>query len=343
MESAAILSHVLRVYYPCLKELTIRGRCTLKQLSHHLTTPAAHDDVHCDEDEQTSSRIPDGEDATSPTWPSIPTLRRLHLACTFQGLSHGTHSEHSLINGLAPALTHLRLSVLDLWGSKNIAGILHAECADLGIVDPSLECAPSSLLLPSSSPPLSNNSAQQAPDAPDSSIRISSLRFPHLTFPTTARSRLEHGAPSPRKASRVTWNRIIPDTGVLQIFAFQPAPTELSGFYCSCCMDVRGDQDVMHVFEALARHSDERFLYIPCRKKSGYDFEDAQTDWLERVHGLMGCWASRRGNEAHEVAVEAGGSQLDEEQALDHRIHGKNRPSFVLRSAVRQLRKARFW
>ncbi|KAI9058246.1 hypothetical protein FKP32DRAFT_1614744 [Trametes sanguinea] len=289
MDSAAILSPTLRLYYPCLTELTIRGRCTLKQLSQP--------------NRRRTSKV---EATTIITWPSIPTLRRLHLACAFQGLGNGTHSEHILINELAPSLTHLRLSVLDLWGSKRIAEILHAECADLGVADPFLEVLPSPPRLSSSSHPPSSTTARRASGARPTSIPT--LRFPRLTFPIAGRSRLELRPPTPRKASRVTWHRIIPNNGLLQLFAFQSAPTELVDFYCSCCMDVRGDGDVMRVFEALARSSDERFLYIPCHKKSGYDFSDAQTDWLERINSCSGCWAERRGNEGHEAAVEADGS-----------------------------------
>ncbi|KAL7280028.1 hypothetical protein ACG7TL_006442 [Trametes sanguinea] len=341
LDSAAIISQALRLHYPCLTELTIRGRCTSRQLSQPVSPSPERDGEAPDPVESRSDTDSAGEEVIPSTWPSIPTLRRLHLAAAFQGFSHGTHPEHILINELAPSLTHLRFSVLDLWGSKRIAEILHGECADLGIADPLLEVSPSPPRL-SSIPPSSSNTAQLA-NSGATHVSIPIIRFPRLTFPIAGRSRLELRPPTPHKASRVTWHRLIPINGLLQLFAFQPAPTELFDFYCSCCMDVRGDGDVMRVFEALARSADERFLYIPCHKKSGYDFDDAQTDWLERIVGCSGCWAERRRDEGREIAAEAVESLPDEEQTFDGRAHGKGRHSSRLKAAVKRIRRASFW
>ncbi|KAI0661989.1 hypothetical protein C8Q70DRAFT_889637, partial [Cubamyces menziesii] len=261
-DCAAILSHALRVRYPALTELTIRGRCMIRRFPR--PTPieeGASDDNMPVDDRRQSDELEDSEQEEDKprTWQPIPTLRRLHIACTFQGMTLGTHAEHTFISELAPELTHLRLSVLDLWGSKRIAEILHAECAESGMVDPLLEVWPS------------------RPETP-------------LHDPSSSRSSAPAQDPDVQIAKRVNWDRVLPSAGSLELFVFQPPPTEFLDFYCSCCMDVRGDRDVMRVFEALARGSDGRFLLVPCRTREGYGFSEALADWLGRMNGLQGCW-----------------------------------------------------
>ncbi|KAH9847940.1 hypothetical protein C2E23DRAFT_740630 [Lenzites betulinus] len=314
MDCAAILSETLRVHYPSLIELTVRGRCTPSQLSQ---SSLVYADLNNSEDVPHDPMIVDALDgsARGVTCPSIPTLRRLHLALAFQGMARGTHAEHTLIAGLAPSLTHLRLSVLDLWGSKRMAEIVHAECAESGIVDPSILVSPArTLSLP----------------------RLSSSR---RTTPTPDAI--------PCQAIRVTWDRVIPPSDAFQRFVFQPPPTEFARFYCSCCMDTRGDADVMRVFEALGRASDERFLYLPLRTRSVYGFEEAMADWLERIDGRQGCWAAREEDAERQVAEDAAVAPVvDEERERvlsDRRPGGKHRRSLTIGAAVKHLQKAKFW
>ncbi|KAI0354860.1 hypothetical protein OH77DRAFT_1425450 [Trametes cingulata] len=331
--SAAFLSQALRVHYPCLTELTIRGRCTVRQLSY----PPSFFAEGIDDTANTDVMGQDPVQGT--TWPAIRSLRRLHIACAFQGLSQGTHAEHTLIHELAPGLTYLRLSVLDLWGSKRMAEIFHAELAELGIVGRVLEVPP----LQSPSP---TNAARRAPPTRTALDRSSLSRMAHLTHPLTA------PPPPPcqdlilRRASRVTWERIIPTSSDFEVFALQAAPTELADFYCSCCMDVRGDGDVMRVFEALADASDERFLYIPCIAKVGYGFlPEARADWLERIDGAKGCWAPRQGGDGRPVAGGAARIPPPGEEALDRPASGswKRRHAVGFKAAVKQFLKAKFW
>ncbi|OBZ71211.1 hypothetical protein A0H81_08704 [Grifola frondosa] len=98
--------------------------------------------------------------------------------------------------------------------------------------------------------------------------------------------------PRSRQAKEVTWDRILPDT--LELFVIQPPPTALTDFFCSCCMELRGDVDVMRTFEAMARDADERFLYLPTRRRMGYGYEEAKADWLDRIHDGPGCWTERK-------------------------------------------------
>ncbi|KAI0365695.1 hypothetical protein BV20DRAFT_716413 [Pilatotrama ljubarskyi] len=332
MDSAAILSQALRAHYPCLVELSIRGRCTPHQLSQPppLLVEGGNDAQGTDDTDQDAMEV--------ATWSAIPSLRRLHIACTFQGLARGTHAEHALVHELAPGLTHLRLSVLDLWGSKRMAEIVHAELAELGIVDTLLEVAPSQVLSPA-------NAARRAPSAPSTFDRSSLSRMTHLTHPLAARSPPPAPGPLMHKASRVTWDRLIPRSSAFEMFAFQPAPTEMVDFYCSCCMDVRGDGDVMRVFEALSRASDERFLHLPCRAKYGYGFEEARTDWLERIEGSSGCWSPRQGVYGRPVAGGADGNSPLGEQTLDRPTSQTRKRGHAagFKTAVKQLQKAKFW
>ncbi|KAI0766436.1 hypothetical protein BD413DRAFT_153688 [Trametes elegans] len=334
MASAVILSQALRVHYPFLVELTIRCRCTPQQLLQATSISVQPND----------SDITDvSVEAQYGTWTPIPTLRRLHVACALQGLVRGTQAEHALVTELAPSLTHFRLSVLDLWGSKRLAEILHAECAVLGIADPVLEIWPSAI------PPhsLSSSAANGTSTAP-SSHRHPFPQLQRLSFPGNRSSAVPPPAVALHKATRVTWDGVLPSSGALELFALQPPPTELSGAYCSCCMDMRGDGNVMRVFEALARGSDERFLYIPCRTRMVYGFEEARDDWLERIDGLCGCWAARQdedeGPSGGRTAVDAT-LEEEEEESFD-RPAGRKRgraAAEVLKTAVKWLQKAKFW
>ncbi|KAI0670889.1 hypothetical protein C8Q78DRAFT_1190269 [Trametes maxima] len=340
MDSAIILSQALRVHYPCLTELTIRGRCTLLQLSRPSSLFVERSDHTWDETDVGDEPV---QAATMDmvTWPPIPSLRRLHLACAFQGLARGTHAEHVLVNELAPSLTHLRLSVLDFWGSKRIAEILHAECAEGGISSPTLTVWPTRILpAPIEFPTIAT---RRASSARTSSNRLSLARLPPLTHTAVGRASSSDPGSTTHKATRVTWDKIIPQSDTFSMFAFQPPPTELADFYCSCCMDVRGDGDVMRVFEALARDSNERFLYVPCLKKSGYGFEAAKADWLSRIEGSPGCWSARQEEREQQVAAGAGVFRPTAEQALDRPPSGRHRRVGSLRAAVKQLQKVKFW
>ncbi|KAH9889766.1 hypothetical protein C8Q73DRAFT_653335 [Cubamyces lactineus] len=314
-DCAAILSHALRVRYPALSELTVRGRCMIRRFPR--PTPIEEvgrsDDVTVDDRRQSDELVDAelGEDKPR-TWQPIPTLRRLHIACTFQGMSLGTHAEHTFISELAPNLTHLRLSVLDLWGSRRIAEILHAECAESGMADPLLEVWPSGLETPLHNPSPSCRSARQT----------SATRF---------------------SASRVTWDRVLPSTSSLELFVFQPPPTEFLDFYCSCCMDVRGDRDVMRVFEALVRGSDGRFLLVPCRTREGYGFSEALADWLGRMNGSQGCWDADKEDNGPPGAVDAVRTSPHGEEALEFRARRKQRRASSLQSIKSALQKAKFW
>ncbi|KAI0345954.1 hypothetical protein BDW22DRAFT_1370326 [Trametopsis cervina] len=109
---------------------------------------------------------------------------------------------------------------------------------------------------------------------------------------------------SPRIATAhpVTWDRLLPEN--LKLFAIQPSPT--STFYCSCCMDLRGDVDVMRILERMSDLADkERFLYMDrrpirvrkCRtdplEVAGYGHQEARSDWMERIDEGNGCWKQR--------------------------------------------------
>ncbi|KAI0333693.1 hypothetical protein GY45DRAFT_1244036 [Cubamyces sp. BRFM 1775] len=319
-DCAAILSHALRVRYPALTELTIRGRCMVRRFPR--PTPieevGSSDSVTVDDRRQSDKLGEAKEGGDKPrTWQPIPTLRRLHIACTFQGMTLGTHAEHTFISELAPELTHLRLSVLDLWGSRRIAEILHAECAENGMADPLLEVFPVNTLA-------------------------------HLTHPLqpigNGANAAAAGDPDVRVAKRVTWDRVLPSTNQLELFAFQPPPTESLDFYCSCCMDVRGDRDVMRVFEALARGSDGRFLLVPCCTREGYGFSEALADWLGRMGGSQGCWGADRQDSEPPVAVDAARTPPHGEEALDvARARRKQRRASSLQSIKSALQKAKFW
>lgn len=106
-------------------------------------------------------------------------------------------------------------------------------------------------------------------------------------------------SPRTAKAKPVTWDRLLPAS--LDLFAIQPSPT--STFYCSCCMDLRGDVDVIRVLEQIARTADQdRFVYMDrrpirvrrCRtdpmEVAGYGYAEAKQDWLERLGQGDGCW-----------------------------------------------------
>ena len=113
---------------------------------------------------------------------------------------------------------------------------------------------------------------------------------------------------SPRTATAipVTWDKLLPDN--IELFSIQPSPT--STFYCSCCMDLRGDVDVMRTLERISNVADkDRFLYMDrrpiqvrkCRtdpmEVAGYGLAEARGDWLERIRGEGGCWRQKDDDE----------------------------------------------
>ncbi|KAJ3488432.1 hypothetical protein NLI96_g2842 [Meripilus lineatus] len=217
----ASIAYLLSISYPRLTELTIRGRCTPVQLTSL---------------SQSLGTFPH----------EMPSLRRLHLAIPCHGFAYGNLQEiHSFIRCVAPNVTHFRLSMLDMWGSKRVAEVLHAELAASGIVKPMLElpCLPGET----------------------SAIAI---------------------------AQEVAWDVLLPKS--LQLFVIQPSPTK--NFYCSCCMEFRGDVDVMRVFEKLSEEADEsRFLLFNRGSTAcmGYGSNEAKQDWLDRMDDGTGCWKQR--------------------------------------------------
>lgn len=109
-------------------------------------------------------------------------------------------------------------------------------------------------------------------------------------------------SPSTAIAHAVTWERLLPDS--LRFFAIQPSPT--STFYCSCCMDLRGDVDVMRILECMSALADkERFAYMDrrpirvrkCRtdpaEVAGYGYVEAKQDWVGRIQEEAGCWRQK--------------------------------------------------
>ncbi|KAJ3558007.1 hypothetical protein NM688_g1168 [Phlebia brevispora] len=262
-ESVSSVMVVLSLAYPRLRELTLRAGCTPSQVMGPAELQTRHD---C----------------------RMPMLGRLHLALPYHGFENGNlDATHRLVQTIAPraftaaqrdnssdadggadlsnsALSYLRFTMLDKWGSKRVVEVIHAELAESHIVSPSL-----------------------ALPAPPSDWDI----------PLTA------------SASRVTWPRLVPPT--ISLFAIQPSPT--STFYCSCCMDLRGDVDVMRILERMAEVADkQRFLYLDrrsikirkCRtdpmEVAGYGFAEAKMDWLERMQGEEGCWHAREGVESED-------------------------------------------
>ncbi|KAF9806957.1 hypothetical protein IEO21_08447 [Rhodonia placenta] len=309
--SAMCIQDLLKVPFPRLTELTIRGRCTPSQLSltAYMDEPDSFTDVESSAEQQQPA---DGCAARGA--PTRPKLRRLHLACAYHGFAYGTRATSKLIHTLAPQLTHLRLSMLDMWGSKRVAEILHAECADLGIAPRVLPLEP--------------------------------LPAPGPRFGAGAGVGVGGAAAAACTAQDVRWARVLPAR--VQRFVIQPPPTAPSDFYCSCCMDVRGDADVMRVFEAMGRGADARFLYQPARQRGGYGYGEAKADWLARIAERGGCWEEAVGADAGAGAWEAHeGGRAHEERALGAEIgasgRGGNTPCVGEGKRRRLWKKMRGW
>ncbi|EMD39759.1 hypothetical protein CERSUDRAFT_112042 [Gelatoporia subvermispora B] len=263
LNDAACIGGVLAVPLPHLTELTIRARCTPSQLCSaiiSISPPQPGFDAQ--------GAVTDQDD-TAEHPHSRPLLRRVHLASPFHGFATGTNSLHSLLRTIAPSssLTHLRLSLSDMWGTRRVAEVLHAELTARGVVSPTLELAP-----------------------------------------------LPRDVPVVWTAKEVTWNPILPGADQipdpasqhpaaeaaqphdsLERFVLQPPPTALTDFFCSCCMELRGDVDVLRVFDAMARDADARaggrgrFGYVRA-KRGGYGYAEALRDWRERIVDEEGCW-----------------------------------------------------
>lgn len=125
-------------------------------------------------------------------------------------------------------------------------------------------------------------------------LAASNIVTPVLDLPP-----LDWDSPSTAIASPVTWDRLLPVD--LQFFAIQPSPT--STFYCSCCMDLPGDVDVIRILERMSLVSDKnRFAYMDrrairarkCRldpmEVAGYGYIEARRDWQARIREESGCW-----------------------------------------------------
>ncbi|KAI0081536.1 hypothetical protein K474DRAFT_1656318 [Panus rudis PR-1116 ss-1] len=254
MGSEPHLTLLFGVHYPNLVELTLRARCTPVQLTSFL---------------KHSPLRPLFTSTEEPA--TMANLERLHLAMEFRGLGYGNLEEiHKVIRYLTSSshspsrLTHLRISMLDLWPSVRAAEVVHAELAHSGLVSPVLDL-----------PPYSPTGVQDLAIAPD-----------------------------------ITWPRLLSPT--LKQFVLQPSPTV--NFYCSCCMDSRGDIEVMRLFEKIAREAErndkDAFLYLGQRglcssfhsatssgfapsMSLGYGREEALLDWRERIEDKKGCWQQR--------------------------------------------------
>ncbi|EKM51584.1 uncharacterized protein PHACADRAFT_261815 [Phanerochaete carnosa HHB-10118-sp] len=222
--------HLLSFPYPHLRELTVRACCTPRQLA----SPRPGDVL--------------------PSY--TPRLERLHLALPYHGMSSDNlQATHNLVHSISPTISHLRLTMLDKWGSRRVVEVVHAELAAVGIVP-----------------------------------RVFDLPPPDWDSPSTA------------IALPVTWDRLLPDG--LRFFAIQPSPT--STFYCSCCMDLRGDVDVMRILERISVVANkDRFAYMDRRpiavrrchtdpmEVAGYGYVEARSDWVERVGDGHGCWKQK--------------------------------------------------
>ncbi|KAI0802013.1 hypothetical protein BC629DRAFT_160810 [Irpex lacteus] len=227
---AQSVSQCLSTPYPFLQELTIRACCT----SSRLVGNQSGDTLPC----------------------NMPDLTHLHLALPYHGLSRdGLQATHNLVRSISSAISHLRFTMLDKWGSRRVIEVIHSELSESGIVPAVLDLPPS-----------------------------------------------DWDSPRTATASPVNWDRLLPDN--LKLFAIQPSPT--STFYCSCCMDLRGDVDVMRILERMSDLADkERFVYMErrpirvrkCRtdpmEVAGYGLIEARGDWLERIHGGGGCWRQK--------------------------------------------------
>ncbi|KAI0087773.1 hypothetical protein BDY19DRAFT_222670 [Irpex rosettiformis] len=227
---ARSVSLCLSASFPLLQELTIRARCT----TVHLAGDSPGDTIPC----------------------NMPNLTHLHLALPFLGFSRGVlQATHNLVWSISTDITHLRLTMLDKWGSRRVVEVIHSELSQSGIVPDAFDLPPS-----------------------------------------------EWDSPRVATASPITWDRLLPDN--FQLFAIQPSPT--STFYCTCCMDLRGDVDVMRILDGMSSLADkERFVCMArrpiqmrkCRtdpmEVAGYGLVEAQSDWMERVQGDGGCWREK--------------------------------------------------
>lgn len=145
-------------------------------------------------------------------------------------------------------------------------------------------------------------------------------------------------SPSTTVAHAVTWERLLPHG--LQFFAIQPSPT--STFYCSCCMDLRGDVDVMRILERISEVADiQRFAYMDrrpirvrkCRtdpmEVAGYGYAEAKYDWGSRIQGQDGCWRQKDAPDA------------DVESMVEKRCHSPAALVFVPKRRTSRISKLR--
>lgn len=296
VNGAMAVRYCLAIPYPRLTELTVRACCTPSQLAGTRSGEV----LPCD----------------------TPRLARLHLALPYHGFSSDNlQATHNLVRSFSSpspsstdndkynenALTHLRFTMLDKWGSRRVVEVIHSELAQAGLVAQVLDLPPS-----------------------------------------------DWDSPRTATAQPVTWDRLLP--AGLAVFAIQPSPT--STFYCSCCMDLRGDVDVMRILERMADLADKaRFVYMhrrPIRVRrcrtdpmevAGYGYLEAKCDWLERLgEGGGGCWRQR-----DEVDGDGDGEEADGSHGRAERLQGpaavgllvpKRRPTLAarLRSVLMKLK-----
>lgn len=174
-------------------------------------------------------------------------------------------------------------------------------------------------------------------------LAASGIVAPVLDLPS---SQLPGGA-STAVAFPVTWDRLLPPN--LSFFAMQPSPND--AFYCSCCMDLRGDMDVIRILERMSEKADHtRFGYMRRRSVSprscssnpievaGYGYVEAKQDWMERIYEGDGCWKQK---EVPDLDVDLTVDQRPQRPpSVDTTRKSASRASrlFRLANAVRRLR-----
>lgn len=248
--SAESLACIFQFHYPNLSELTVRSQCI----------PA---------------KVVQAADTSQVPLRSPPNLRRLHFAFPCHGFSHDNFdSLRQLTNAIGPNVTHLRISMLDRWGSKRVAEVVHAELHELGKVHRVIDLSP-----------------------------ITEDISPTVT------------------AQEVGWARLLPES--LELLVLQPSPT--LNFYCSCCMELRGDSNVMRLFERLSETAEEDFFtFIPQELDSTrllnrypyaihdtvYGMEEARDDWHRRIRDSAGCWERKVETEKPPLVVDGEGVEI---------------------------------
>ena len=227
---------------------------------------------------------------------NMPALQRLHLALPYHGFDNGNlGATHRLVRTIAR-------NAYPTGYDSDVEGEEH-EQVDMDVT-PDADSAFSHLRFTM----LDKWGSKRVVEVIHAELAELKIVTPSLTLPAPPS---DWDIPLSAVASRVTWARLLPPR--LALFAIQPSPT--STFYCSCCMDLRGDVDVMRILERMAEVADkERFLCLDrrpinvrrCRtdpmEVAGYGFAEARMDWLERMEGGGGCWRLREDFDCDDVS-----------------------------------------